>query len=436
MADVRAFRGFRYDLGRVGALSDVVAPPYDVVDTALQQALYDRSPYNAIRIELTKDQLGDTEHENRYNRAARTLKEWQLEGVLKQDSLRALYAIEQEFTVEGKTYHRRGYMARVRLEPFGTGRIFPHEQTMSGPKEDRLKLYRATGMNISPIFGLYPDENNEVFAKLEPLLFRTPPLVATDHLGVTSKLSAIYDEAVITSVIGAMAAKPIFIADGHHRYETGLRYLEERRAAGEVANDEAPANFAMMMLVSMSDPGLIILPTHRLFQGIPNLTAVQLRAALEPVFQVQEVGMGDAAGQETWDRIAIEESQSILGFYTAADGIWQTAKLVAPQLMAQYASDHSPDWRDLAVSVLHVLVVDHLLPKVAAQEPKCRYVHLVSEVQNAIRAGECSLAALIPPATMDHVESIAGNREKMPAKSTYFYPKLLTGLVYNSLRVN
>ena len=128
MADVRAFRGFRYDLGRVGTLSDVVAPPYDVVDAGLQQTLYDRSPYNAIRVELTKDEPGDTEHENRYTRAARTVKEWQLDGVLKQDSLRALYAIEQEFTVEGKTYHRRGFMARVRLEPFGSGRIFPHEQ--------------------------------------------------------------------------------------------------------------------------------------------------------------------------------------------------------------------------------------------------------------------------------------------------------------------
>ena len=161
---------------------------------------------------------------------------------------------------------------------------------MTGPKEDRLKLCRATGMNISPIFGLYPDENNEIFGKLESLLFRTPPVIAADHLGVTSKVSAIFDEAIITSVIGAMNAKPIFIADGHHRYETGLRYLEERRSAGEVANDEAACNFIMMMLVSMNDPGLMILPTHRLISGIPNLTAPQLRFALEPAFQVEQVG--------------------------------------------------------------------------------------------------------------------------------------------------
>src|SRR5947207_5331110 len=143
MADIRAFRGHRYDLGRVGALSDVVAPPYDVIDPALQQALYDRSPYNVIRLELNKEEPGDTEANNRYTRAARTLKDWVQDGVLTQDSARSLYVYHQDFEAEGRRYTRRGFMARVRLEPFGEGKIFPHEQTMSGPKEDRLKLTRA-----------------------------------------------------------------------------------------------------------------------------------------------------------------------------------------------------------------------------------------------------------------------------------------------------
>jgi uncharacterized protein (DUF1015 family) len=429
MADIRAFRGFRYDLGRAGALSDLIAPPYDVIDPALQQALQKRSPFNSIRVELPHDQPGDNEAENRYVRAARTIKEWQAEDIIRQDSLRHLYVLEQEFTVEGRTCQRRGFIARVRLEPFGKGQIYPHEETMSGPKEDRFKLFRATGMNLSPIFGLYPDEGNEVFGKVESLVFRTPPLEATDHLGVVSRLWPIADEHVVNSVIGLMGPKPVFIADGHHRYETGLRYLEERRGAGEATNDEAAPNFTMMMLVSMNDPGLIILPTHRLINGVAPMTSEQLRKTLAPHFTLETV---EPTGKEAWERIEMDGSQGLLGFHTAADGVWITARFRSPEMMKQLAGKHSDDWRDLAVSVLHVLVIDKLL----GGTPKCRYVHLVGEVEDALRARECQVAALIPPATMDHVESIAGNHEKMPPKSTYFYPKLPTGLVFNSLKGN
>jgi uncharacterized protein (DUF1015 family) len=432
MADIRAFRGFRYDLGRAGPLSDLVAPPYDVVDSGLQQALYDRSPYNAIRLELTKDEPGDSPNRNRYSRAAQTLSGWMNEGVLRQDTLRNLYVLEQEFAVEGRTYRRRGFMARVRLEPFGTGRIYPHEQTMSGPKEDRLKLFRATGMNVSPIFSLYPDPANDVFGRIEPQLLRTLPLEAKDHLGVVSRLWPVTDERAVGSVVSGMADKPVFIADGHHRYETSLRYLEEARAAGQVPNDEAPANFVMMHLVSMADPGLVILPTHRLVSGFPGLTAERLTAALSPHFTFERVG----SGHEAWEAIELDGSQSLMAFFTRADGVWQTARFTDAALMAELAPDHSEEWRDLAVSVLHVAALDKLLPAAAGGSASCKYVHLLSEVEEAIRAGACDLAALIPPAGMGHVESIAGNREKMPPKSTYFYPKLLTGLVFNSLKTN
>jgi uncharacterized protein (DUF1015 family) len=430
MADIRAFRGFRYDLGRAGALSDLVAPPYDVIDPALQQRLYDRSPYNAIRLELTKDEPGDSPTRNRYTRAAQALSGWQTDHVLQQDTLRTLYVIEQEFTVEGVTYKRRGFMARVRLEPFGTGRIFPHEETMSGPKEDRLKLMRATGMNLSPVFSLYPDETNDVFARIEGPLLRTLPLEAKDHLGVVSRLWPVTDERAVGAVVSGMADKPVFIADGHHRYETALRYLEEAKAAGAVPNDEAPANFIQMMLVSMSDPGLIILPTHRLVSGFPGLTADRLKSALAPHFTLERVG----SGREAWDLIELDGSQELLGFHTKADGVWQTARFTNPGLMAELAADHSDDWRELAVSVLHVAALNKLLPAAVGGSASCKYVHLLSEVEEA--KGSCDLAALVPPATMGHVERIAGNREKMPPKSTYFYPKLLTGLVFNSLKTN
>jgi uncharacterized protein (DUF1015 family) len=430
MADIRAFRGFRYDLGRAGALSDLVAPPYDVIDSSLQQTLYDKSPFNAIRLELTKDEPDDSATRNRYTRAGQALSGWQTDHVLQQDTLRTLYVIEQEFAVEGSTYHRRGFVARVRLEPFGTGRIFPHEETMSGPKEDRLKLLRATAMNLSPIFGLYPDETNDVFGRIESQLRGKLPLEARDHLGVVSRLWPVTDERAVGSAISGMADKPVFIADGHHRYETALRYLDEARSAGLLANDEAPPNFVMMMLVSMADPGLVILPTHRLVTGFPGLTADRLRAALSPHFTFDRV----ASARDAWDAIELDESQDLLGFHTKADGVWQMARFTNPALMADLAGDHSSDWRELAVSALHVAVLNKLLLAALGGGASCKYVHLLSEVEEA--TDTCDLAALVPPATMGNVERIAGNREKMPPKSTYFYPKLLTGLVFNSLKTN
>jgi uncharacterized protein (DUF1015 family) len=434
MADIRAFRAFRYDLGRVGNLSDVVAPPYDVIDPALQQALYAQSPYNVVRLELNKEEPTDTETENRYTRAARFLRDWQRDDILVQDSARSLYVYYQDFEVEGRRYTRRGFLARVRLEPFGAGRIYAHEETLAGPKADRLRLLHATAMNLSPIFGLYPDPDSEVMKQLDALVSRMLPLQATDHLGVVSRLWPVTDQHVISSVIGLLGPKPIFIADGHHRYETSLRYLEERRAAGEVCDDEAPPHFTLMMLVGMSDPGLLILPTHRLISGIPDLSADRLAEILAPHFTVERIGAGEQAAHETWETIEADGSQDLLGFGTVADGVWQMARFRSPQLMAERAANHSPAWRSLAVSILHVAVLDHLLPQATGGKPECKYVHLLREVTDAVAARQCQLAALVPPAAMQHVEQIAGNLEKMPPKSTYFYPKLLTGLVFNPLK--
>lgn len=443
MADIRAFRAFRYDLGRVGNLSDVIAPPYDVIDPALQQALYNKSPYNVVRLELNKEEPTDNATENRYSRAARFLRDWQRDDILVQDSARGLYVYHQDFEVEGRRYTRRGFLSRVRLESLDrrnagptAGRIYAHEETLAAPKADRLKLFQATAMNLSPIFGLYPDPGGEVMKHLDALVSRTLPIQAADHLGVVSKLWPVSDQHAVSAVTGLLGPKPLFIADGHHRYETSLRYLEERRAAGEVRDDEAPPNFTLMMLVGMSDPGLIILPTHRLVSGLPDLTADRLAEILAPHFSVEHIGTGEQGARDTWETIEADGSQDLLGFGTVADGVWQTARFRSPRLMAERAANHSPAWRSLAVSILHVAVLDHLLPQAAGGKPECKYVHLLREVTDAVSAQQCQLAVLVPPATMHYVEQIAGNLEKMPPKSTYFYPKLLTGLVFNSLKGN
>jgi uncharacterized protein (DUF1015 family) len=270
--------------------------------------------------------------------------------------------------------------------------------------------------------------------ELDRAVGRGLPLEATDHLGVTSKLWPITDQHTISAVTGLLSPKPVFIADGHHRYETGLRYLQERKEAGEVQNDESAANFILMMLVSMSDPGLVILPTHRLVSGLPGLESQQLAQLLEPHFVVEKVGIGEKSARDTWELIEADGSQEVLGFGTVDDGVWQIPRLKAPDEMAKLAASHSPSWQGLAVAVLHVLVLDNLLGKSLKAQPNCKYVHLLHEVLEATAARTCQMAVLVPPATMEHVEQIAGNLEKMPPKSTYFYPKLLSGLVFNSLK--
>jgi uncharacterized protein (DUF1015 family) len=431
MAEIRAFRGFRYDPARVGPLAEVVCPPYDVIDPPLQEQLYAASPYNAIRLELTCDEPGSST--SRYERAAATLRSWLLDGILRQDTARSLYVYEQEFELGGTRQCRRGFFARVRLEPFGQGSIFPHEQTLAGPKADRLQLYRATGFNISPIFGLYPDPAQEVIALLEPFTRLTPPLEARDHLGVIHRLWPVSDSAAISRTVGAMGPRPIYIADGHHRYETGLNYLNELQAAGEALDPEHPARFTLMMLVGMSDPGLVILPTHRLIDAPRPVRRAELERHLTPHFEVVQRWSADAAA--AWEYLQLDGSQQVLAFGLAAEREWLAVRLRQPELMERVAPEHSPAWRNLAVSILHRLVLEHLLPvDLFGAPPRCRYVHRLDEVLANWGQGDCHLAVLVPPATMDHLIAVAAAGETMPPKSTYFYPKLLTGLVFHSLR--
>ena len=432
MPDIRPFRGVRYDMAQVGAMSDVVAPPYDVIDSALQDRLYDASPYNIIRLELNREQADDTPESNRYTRASKFLKDWLRSGILREDPHPAYYLYSQTFEVEGQTYTRTGFLARVRLEPFGSGRIYPHEQTLSGPKADRLALFNATHYNLSPIFGLYPDDHNEVIEVARAGVRDKTPQEATDHLGVVNRLWEIHDPKTITALQGLMAPRPVFIADGHHRYETGLKFREELEARGELSGPDDPANFCLMMLVSMSDPGLIIQPTHRLVKGFVGMTSETLAARLAPEFVVTHVGEGEDGCRKTWEMIELSDDQDLLGFGTVEDGGWILAKLRNSKRMDQLTPDHSPEWRSLGVSLLHELVLKDLLVKVGAAS--CTYVHQISEVLDSVQHESCDFACLVPPAGMEYVEAIASNLEKMPPKSTYFYPKLLSGLVLNPLR--
>lgn len=434
MVDVCPLRGWRYDLSQVGDLSDVICPPYDVIDPAMQDALYKRHPCNVIRLELNRAEAGDVGTENRYRRAADFWKHWRLDGVLLQERDDALYVYHQHFTWEGVDYLRKGFLCRLRLEEFGTGNVFPHEQTLSGPKADRLALFHACKANLSPVFGLYPDSTGDIQRQLDDACITLTALEASDPLGVRNRLWVVTDLAVINAVRAAMRDRPVFIADGHHRYETGLNYRRELLANGELSDENAPPNFVMMHCVGMQDPGLQILPTHRLVSGLPTLTTAELRAALEGTFSLEFMGVGGKAAQDTWDMITADGSQGAFGFGCTGDGGWCYARLTDEKLMDALAADHSPAWRELAVSRLHRIVLDKLLPqRFPNAKPSCTYVHRLDEVTTAMRDGTCQLGCLVPPATITHVEDIASGRETMPPKSTYFYPKLLTGMVFYAL---
>lgn len=432
MAQVHPFRGWRYDVAQVGELSDVTCPPYDVIDAGFQERLYEQHPCNVVRLELNRDERGDAGPDEKYRRAAGFLRRWIEQGVLIREREDAIYVYHQVFTWAGQTYTRRGFLGRIRLERFGEGKVFPHEQTMSGPKADRLKLLQACEMNLSPVFGLFPDRDNAVQAPLEQAIAGLTPIEATDHLGVLHRLWPVSNRSAIEQARKLLVEKPVFIADGHHRYETAINYRDGLAAAGKLAGPDAPANFALMMFVGMSDPGLIILPTHRLVSNLPALTAAQVKTALAANFAVESIGKGPVAAQETWELIEADGGQGLLGFGTTGDGEWLLARLTDGSPMKQLAPDQSDDWRGLGVSLLHKLVLDHLLKEHhQAEPPKCRYVHQLEEVTAAQRANECPLACLVPPAQIEHVEQIAARLEKMPPKSTYFYPKLQTGLVFN-----
>ena len=433
--------------GLVGSLSDVIAPPYDVIDEKLQGQLDQAHPANTVRLILNRSEPGDVSGDERYQRAAQFFRNWRREGVLQSDAQACIYVYQQSFTWEDQTYHRLGFMARVRLEPVGTGSIYPHEETHAAAKADRLKLTTACKAHLSPIFGVFPDDQTEARAWMEHAIAALTPVEATDHLGVGHRMWMVQDVKAIAEQAALRAHRPTFVADGHHRYETACNYRELLAAEGPLP-DSHPANFVLMMCVGMSDPGMIVLPTHRLFRGLPPLTQPELQERLAPYFDLQMAGIGAERATELWEEIVTADQQSTLALHTAADDQWTLARLNehGQAKMAEISPDHGADWQGLGVSLLQRLVLEHALG--GRDRPKPMYVHSVQEVIDGIRQGDTvgrdatgqqgqggkfPLTALVMPASLDHVRAISQQGERMPAKSTYFYPKLLSGLVFNPL---
>jgi uncharacterized protein (DUF1015 family) len=289
-------------------------------------------------------------------------------------------------------------------------------------------------MNLSPVFGLYPDSDNAVQAPLEKAIVGKTPLEATDHLGVLHRFWPVTDPAALNSVRRLMVDKAIFIADGHHRYETSMNYRNWLTEEGRWKGENDPSNFVLMMFVGMSDPGLAILPTHRLVSGLPDLTSADVKAALKDHVDLEEAGGGKRGAERAWEMIEADGWQNAFGFGTSADGNWLFGRVRDWSIMKKLAADQTDAWRQLGVSLLHKLILDHLIQKrYPDAKLQFKYVHILEETIDAQGDRSCQLVCLVPPAQISHVEEIASKFEKMPAKSTFFYPKLLSGLVFNPL---
>ncbi|MDR3196968.1 MAG: DUF1015 domain-containing protein [Planctomycetaceae bacterium] len=432
--EIKPFQGYRYNTQKIKNLNDVIAPPYDVIDDTLQDDLYARHPNNVVRLILNKISPIDSEADNRYTRTAQTLAEWKNEGIIVREEKPAIYVYHQIFEISGQQYIRKGFMCVCRAVPFGYGMVYPHEMTMNAPKLDRLMLTTACKMNFSQIFGLYPDEKNTIQQKLETIIETgTFPFVeAVDHLGVVHRMWAVDDSETIMAVVKGMATKPIFIADGHHRYETACNYRMQVDDMGLLTSDH-PANYVLMVCVAMEDPGLLVLPTHRLFSGLPELSGEEIKIKLGNYFTTEEIGNSPDAAYQVWQRIEKEKRQDAIGLYAAKDGKWLLTTITQSgrNKMSETAAEHHPEWCELGVSLLHCLIIETLLEN--KNYPKPEYVHLVDEVVAKLKQGNYPLAALVMPATVEHIKLLSVLGDRMPAKSTYFYPKLIAGFVFNPL---
>ncbi|HWF54263.1 MAG TPA: DUF1015 domain-containing protein [Solirubrobacteraceae bacterium] len=417
MAEIAPLRALHYDLAKTGGLQPVVAPPYDVIDADGRAALVERSPYNVVEIDLPQSD-GDI-----YQHAAETLARWRADGVVVQDDEPALWALAQEYTgPDGRPRTRRGFLARVRVEEYGPGRIRPHERTHPGPKEDRLRLTRATKANLSPIFSLYSDPAGAAWTALQPFTEGDPGGEQTDADGTVNRLWRVTEPATIAAVATALRPAELLIADGHHRYETSRVYAEE-------IGGEGPHRYVLMCLVALQDPGLTVFPTHRLVRGLDDARQEALAETIRRDFDVYELDEATEVFPEASDEVRIGYVDSHFQrpfMLTLKDTSIADAAL----------ADHAEPYRRLDTAVLEALILKGALEMTDDQIDHLDglgYARDDAQALELVSSGEYDAAFMMAPTPVERVREVAASGESMPPKSTYFVPKVPTGLVFNPL---
>jgi uncharacterized protein (DUF1015 family) len=417
MADVQPLRALHYDLAKVGALGDVSAPPYDVIDPEQRRQLADRSPYNVVRIDLPEGEPGGRDP---YSEAAAILERWQAEGAVVRDDEPALWTLTQDYTgPDGRSLTRHGVFARVRVEDYGPGRIRPHERTHPGPKEDRLRLTRATKANLSPIFSLYDDPTGATGAVLSAA---DPVGELTDDDGTVNRLGRVSDPAAIEAFQRALAPAELLIADGHHRYETARVYAEEVGGEGE-------HRYVLMCLVALQDQGLTVFPTHRLIRDTTRQTQEALGTTLRELFTVEEIEHADLRPPDG-------EGPLTMGYIDSFFKRGFRLKLKDQASADRALADMPEAYRHLDTAVLEALVLEGplgLSEDDIAHLKGLGYSRTDDEALQLVLSGEYDAAFFLRSTPVEQVRAIAAAGVNMPPKSTYFFPKVPTGLLFNPL---
>ena len=435
MADIQPLRGIRYNIQRAGNLAALITPPYDVISEEDQARYYRRSPYNVIRLELGRDEAGDTVLNNRYTRAAALLAEWRLEDILHEDGSLRYYCYQQVFTYERQVYTRTSLLARVRLEPWDARVVLPHEHTLAKPKSDRLQLMQACATNFSPIMSLYEDPQGRM-RKLLGVYAGSAEVQVTDEAQEEHRLRPITDVEQIERIKDFFQERRLYIADGHHRYETALNYREEVRAMRKHLDTDDAANFVMMALIDLDDPGLLVLPTHRVVSHLEQEALLALSSQqLGRFFTVREMTLGDYPPEAPLHMLA-QADHDTPSFVICTVGQSWLVSLNEQGRARMVESGHSAAWNNLDVAVAHTLVLEELLGLTPVDLTAGRYVSFTRDARQALQAvqqGEAQVALLLNPTRVRQICDVAEMNDRMPQKSTYFYPKLITGLVINPL---
>jgi len=440
VAIIAPFRGLFYNPAKVSNLTEVVTPPYDVIRTAEREAFAARHPYNMVHLILPQALAGDDRLQNRYTRAAALFRQWQREEVLVRDPEPALYYWETDFEVQGQRHCRKGLAALVRLESLRGGAIKPHEQTFSAAKADRLELFKQARAHFSPIFSLYPDPENRVLQSLQGVLPPAPLEDFEDTLGYHQRLYRVEDPGALLEVHRAMGALTLFIADGHHRYETSLNYQKLLREQFPQAPPQASFNYTLMYLSNIFDPDLVILMAHRLLGGprVKHLDEARVLGRLKEYFEIVLLpGAGEfgEAYEDFLEQTLAEAPPQETAFILVGFGRKAWLLKMRPGVREkQLARQMHPALAQLDVAVLNYLVFQKVLgldAKALDDQDTFKYSSKISEVVSAVLHREARLAFILNPTRIEQVQEVASAGLTMPRKSTYFYPKVMTGLVMN-----
>jgi uncharacterized protein (DUF1015 family) len=411
MAEVIPFRGLLYDPSRV-SIQDVLAPPYDVITPEHRELLYRQSPHNIVRIDFGREEPGDDETENRYTRARRNFDDWIKDGVLTRSTEPSFYAYEITYTLHKVQRRLAGFLCLVRLEELGKGSIYPHECTHSGPKQDRLNLLRACRANTSPIFSLYRGRAAHGTSDILSRVTRDRPyLQASDHAGNLHRLWQVHRIEEIKIMREELAGRAVLIADGHHRYETSFEFKKEMQAKNRFGLNAQPYDYTLMFLADLQGEGITILPTHRLIREIPD----SLLEMLSDDFKIETV-------EEDFDiRARLSGRRNVFGFFRKGEKAWRLLTYRGGNLPGVH-----PDLEEIDVIILHEMIFKRVLPNA-----DIGYEMDITKALDQVNQGEYAAAFFLNPTRVEEIEKAAISSTRMPPKSTYFYPKLLTGLVLN-----